>query len=53
MKLKNRIIRVSTSLEMYDDYGGQTQELLNVYDKSANDGSSLIVSVMAYVMKQD
>jgi len=30
MKLKNRVIRASTSMKMYDDNGSQTQELLNV-----------------------
>lgn len=53
MKLKNRIIRASTSMEMADENGSPTPRMIQVYEDIAKGGSSLIITGMAYVMKQD
>lgn len=53
MKLNNRIIRASTSMEMADENGSPTPRLLETYEELAKGGASLIVTGMAYVMKED
>jgi 2,4-dienoyl-CoA reductase-like NADH-dependent reductase (Old Yellow Enzyme family) len=53
MKLKNRIVRASTSMEMADGNGNPTPRLLAAYGEVARGGASLVVTGMAYVMEQD
>ncbi|MCG8684737.1 MAG: NADH:flavin oxidoreductase [Desulfobacterales bacterium] len=53
LKLKNRIIRSSTSMEMADENGMPTPQLLKVYEQVAEGGASLIITGLAYINKQD
>lgn len=53
LQLKNRIVRASTSMEMADENGSPTPRLLEAYAEIAKGGASLVVTGMAYVMKQD
>lgn len=53
LKLRNRIIRSATSMEMADDNGNPTPELLKVYEEVAKGGAGLIITGLAYVNKED
>jgi 2,4-dienoyl-CoA reductase-like NADH-dependent reductase (Old Yellow Enzyme family) len=53
LKLKNRLIRASTSMEMADHHGNPTPELMKAYEDIAKGGSSLVILGLAYVMKED
>lgn len=53
LKLKNRIIRSSTSMEMADGNGMPTPQLLKAYESVADGGASLIITGLTYVRKQD
>ncbi len=53
LKLKNRLIRSSTSMEMATESGLPTPELLKVYADIARGGASLVITGLTYVLKQD
>ena len=53
LKLKNRIIRSSTSMEMADENGMPTPRLLKVYEEVADGGASMIITGLTYINKQD
>lgn len=53
LKLKNRIVRASTSMEMADGHGSPTPEMIAAYEDVAKGGASLVITGMAYVMEQD
>lgn len=53
LKLKNRIIRSSTSMEMADEDGQPTLRLLDVYEEAAKGGASLIITGLTFIRKQD
>ena len=53
LDLRNRIIRSATSMEMADENGNPTPELLKVYEDVAQGGASLIITGLAYVRKED
>ena len=53
LELRNRIIRSATSMEMADENGNPTPELLKVYDDVAKGGAGLIITGLAYVNKED
>lgn len=53
LDLRNRIIRSATSMEMADENGNPTPELLKVYEDVAKGGASLIITGLAYVNKED
>lgn len=53
LTLKNRIIRSSTSMEMADENGNPTVELLKAYEAVAQGGASLSITGLTYINKQD
>ncbi len=53
LELRNRIVRSATSMEMADDNGNPTPELLKVYEDVAKGGAGLIITGLAYVDKED
>lgn len=53
LELRNRIIRSATSMEMADENGNPTPELLKVYEDVAKGGAGLIITGLAYVKKED
>ena len=53
MQLKNRIVRASSSMEMADYDGAPTPQMIKAYRDVAAGGASLVVTGMAYVMRED
>ena len=53
LKLRNRIVRAATSMEMADINGLPTPELIRVYEDVAKGGAGLVTTGVAYMRKED
>ena len=53
LKLKNRIVRASTSMEMASETGLPTPELLRAYEEVAKGGAALVITGLTYVRQDD